>query len=242
MLVGYAIAGVLVPMGAPAGDSPSPWPLVAVCLLNSAVLTYLALRARFGGIRLAATLLVVLFGMMTFMAQIESAFFLDEKIPDGMLGRIFAMGAIVSLVVAPPAVLVFGRFRERVSAARVDGARLKLPRADWAWKIALISLLYLVLYFGFGYFVAWLDPELRAYYGGADPSGFLPHMAQVAADSPWLLAFQVVRSWLWTLLAVPMVLQIRHGWVEPALAVGCAFAILMNAQLLLPNPDRKSVV
>ena len=63
-------------------------PLLMVCLLETAILTYLILRSRWTGWRLAAAVFFVFYGVTTFMPQIESAVFLT-RLPPGFLPRLF---------------------------------------------------------------------------------------------------------------------------------------------------------
>jgi hypothetical protein len=111
-----------------------------------------------------------------------------------------------------------------------------MPASEWSWKLGVIALVYVILYFTFGYFIAWRNPEVRAYYNGVDVGGFLPHMAMVVRETPWLIPFQIVRAILWTALALPVIRMMKGERLETALAVGLLFAVVMNAQLLLPNP------
>jgi hypothetical protein len=55
---------------------PGALPLLAVCFLETIVLTYLILRSHWTGWRLIAAVFFVFYGVTTFMAQIESAVFL----------------------------------------------------------------------------------------------------------------------------------------------------------------------
>ena len=49
--------------------------LLAVCFLDTLILAYIILRSRWAGWRLIATVFFVFYGVMTFIAQIESAVF-----------------------------------------------------------------------------------------------------------------------------------------------------------------------
>ena len=77
---------------------------------------------------------------------------------------------------------------------------------------------------------------MREYYGGVDEGGFLAQMATVLRSTPWLIPIQIVRAMCWVVLALPVVRSLKGQWQETALAVGLLFAVVMNAQLLLPNP------
>jgi hypothetical protein len=181
-----------------------------------------------------AALAFVLYGVMTFMPQIESAVFLT-RLPAGMLPRLFLMGALVAVPFSVLAVVVLGKGRSGPKDA-APGARLVMPIGEWAWKLAVIAVSYVILYFTFGYFIAWRDPVVRAYYNGTDEGSFFAHFRVVLRDTPWLVPFQILRALLWVGFALPVVRMLKGRWPETALAIALLFSVLMNSQLLLPNP------
>lgn len=219
---------------APESSGSAALSLVVVCVLDTIVLTHFILRSRWAGWRLTATVFLVLYGVSTFMPQIESAVFIT-RLPAGMLPRLFLMGILFAAPFSALAVLILGK-RKATDLDVAENSRLVMPRSEWAWKLAVIAVAYVILYFTFGYFIAWKNPAVREYYGGTDPGGFLAQMGTVVRDTPWLIPFQILRAMLWTLLALPVVRSLKGQWQETALSVGFLFAILMSALLLLPNP------
>jgi len=149
-------------------------PLLVVCFLETAVLTYLILRSRWSGWRLVAAIFLVFYGVTTFMSQIESAVFLTH-LPPGMLPRLFLMGALIAAPFSVLAVLILGK-RKAETVDTEPNSRLVMPAGEWAWKLVVIALAYVILYFTFGYFVAWRNPAVREYYGGIDPGSFVAQM------------------------------------------------------------------
>jgi hypothetical protein len=234
----FAVAGTIVTL--PAARLPteeaaaSAATLLAVCFLMAAVMTYIILRSRWAGWRLVATVFLVFYGVSTVMGQIESAVFIT-RLPPGALPRLFLLGALVAAPFAALAVVVLGK-RKASTADAEPNARLRMPASEWSWKLAVIALVYVILYFTFGYFVAWQHPEVRAYYDGVDSEGFSAHMAMVMRATPWLIPLQIARGALWTALALPVIRMMKGDRLETALAIGLLFAVVMNAQLLLPNP------
>ena len=208
--------------------------LLAVCLLNAAVMSYIILRSRWAGWRLVATIFVVFYGVMTVMGQIESAVFIT-RLPAGMLPRLFIMGALIAAPFSALAVVILGK-RKTEPADTQPNTRLLMRKGEWAWKLTVIAVVYVILYFTFGYFVAWRNPAVREYYGGIDEGRFLTHMGAVVRDTPWLVPLQIVRGLLWTAIALPVVRMMKGSWQEAALALALLFAVVMNSQLLLPNP------
>ena len=209
-------------------------PLLTVCFLQATVLSYLILRSRWTGWRLVATMFFVFYGVATFMPQIESAVF-PTRLPPGMLPRLFLMGALIAAPFSLLAVLVLGK-RRPTSADPRGNSRLIMPASEWAWKLVVIGLSYLFLYFTFGYFIAWRNPAVPEYYGGSDPGSYFAQMGSVLRDTPWLIPFQVVRAMLWVALALPVIRMLKGEWPETAVAIGVLFSVVMNALLLLPNP------
>jgi len=232
-----AVSAALIPPPseqlAPAEAGATLIALVAVSFLNTVVLTYLILRSRWAGWKLILTVFFVFYGVMTVMGQIETAFFVTS-LPPGMLSRLFLVGAIFAALFSSVAVLILGKGRaERMGDLR---NRLNMSIGEWAGKISIIVIAYLVLYFTFGYFIAWKSAAVRAYYGGTDPGSFLAQMRTVLRDTPLLLPLQVVRAILWTAIAVPVIRMMKGRWWEAGLAVALLFSVVMNSQLLLPNP------
>ena len=216
------------------GGAAAALPLLAVCLLETMVLTYLILRSRWGGWRLVVAVFFIFYGVTTFMPQIESAVFLT-RLPSGMLPRLFLMGALIAAPFSVLAVLILGKRKVEAIDAERD-SRLGLPPGEWAWKLPLIAIAYLILYFSFGYFIAWRQPAVQEYYGGTDPGSFLAQMGTVLRNTPWLIPFQIARAMCWVALALPVIQMLKGQRTETAVAIGLLFAVVMNAQLLLPNP------
>lgn len=205
--------------------------LLVVCVLNASVMAYIILRSRWSGWRLMLAVFVVYYGVTTFMGQIESAVFIT-RLPPGLLPRLFLAGAVVAALFSVLSVIVLGKRRGSGS----ESANLTMPPREWAWRLAVITVAYVILYFTFGYFIAWQNPAVREYYGGVDHGGFLAHMRFEASARPWLIPFQILRGLLWVVIALPVIYMMKGRRAEIALALGLLFAVVMNSQLLLPNP------
>jgi len=166
------------------------------------------------------------------MPQIETAFFVT--LPPSMLPRLFLSGAIITALVSSLAVLILGKRRSSPTESNRP-SRLDMPVGEWFGKLSLIVIAYLVIYFTFGYFIAWKSAAVRTYYGGSDPGSLLAQMRSVVRDTPLLLPLQAVRAILWTVIAVPVIRMMKGEWWEAGLAVALLFAVT-SSQLLLPNP------
>jgi hypothetical protein len=240
----FAVGGSV--LGQPAGSQQpaqagvAATALLVVCLLNTVVLSYIILGSRWSGWRLMATIFFVCYGVMTVMPQIESAVFLTH-LPPGMVPRLFLMGAVIAAPFSVLAVRMLGKRRAATADTELKPRRV-MPASEWIWKLAVIAIVYVILYFTFGYFIAWRNPAVRDHYGGIDPGGFFAQMKSVCARTPWLIPFQLLRAMLWVAFAWPVMRMMKGRWPATALALGLLFAVVMNAQLLLPNPYMPATV
>jgi len=207
--------------------------LVAVSLINAAVWIYVIRRSRWTGWKLIVTVLFVFYGVNTVMPQIETAYFIT-RLPPGMLPRLFLAGIIIAVVFAPLAVVILGKAKRRANETSRD-ARLHMPLRSWLAKLSLIVVAYLIIYFTFGYFIAWRNEAVRAYYNGTDPQNFITHIASLLRTEPLLFLLQGARALLWAAIAVPIIKMMHGEWWESGLAVALLFAV-MTSLLLLPNP------
>lgn len=208
--------------------------LLLVCFLQTVGVAYLILRSRSSGWRLIAAVFVVYYGVTTFMPQIESAVFLT-RLPAGVLPRLFLMGLLIAIPFSILAVVILGK-RKSSGQTTAASSRLMLPVSRWSWKLAIIAVAYVVLYFAFGYFIAWRSPAVREFYGGTDPGNFLSQMQTVVRDTPWLIPFQIFRGLCWAGIAVIIIRVLERDKLETALVLGYVFAVVMCAPLLLSNP------
>jgi hypothetical protein len=238
LFVCFAVAGGVVGFAGSAQASEqtgaSTLLLLAVCLLQVMVMTHLILRSRWTGWRLVAATFFIFYGVTTFMPQIESAVFLTH-LPRGTVPRLFLMGALIAAPFSVLAVLILGK-RKAVPRDTDGDTQLAMPASEWVWKLTVIAVVYVILYFTFGYFVAWRHPGVAEYYGGTDPGSFTAQMGTVLRNTPWLIPFQIARAMCWVALAVPVIRMLKGKWPETAVSIGLLFSVVMNAPLLLPNP------
>jgi hypothetical protein len=184
-------------------------------------------------------MIAVFFGVQTVMPQSESWLFqatsgMAAHLPSEMIPRIVLAGLVHACLWIPLAVWILGRGKSGgvddpgPPASRIAGLE--------SWKLPVAAIVYVFVYFLFGYYIAWRSPAVRAYYGGTDPGSFWVQFLGVLRDTPWLPLAQVVRGAAWALIGVAVLRSLRGSLVERALAIGALFGIVMTAGLLLPNP------
>ncbi len=194
--------------------------------VDAAVIMILVLRSRWRGWKLIGAVAFSLYGVMTFMAVIEAAYFgpaLGIK-PEWLPGM-FVSTIPAVLITVPLAVLILGKGK-RVEDAEPN-ERLMMPAGQWVWKMALIAFAYLILYSVFGQLVAWSNPALREMYGGGlDPEVFNPGK---------MILLQIVRSVLWVGFGAPVIRMLRGKPLSAALILGLLYALPMNIVHFTPN-------
>jgi hypothetical protein len=81
--------------------------LLAVCFLDTMVLAYIILRSRWSSWRLIVTVFYAFYGVMPFIAQIETLVF--HILPLGVLPRLILMCVLVAAPFSLLAVLILGK-------------------------------------------------------------------------------------------------------------------------------------
>ena len=207
---------------------------VLFCVLVAAVLSWMIARSALSAWPLVGAVFLAYFGLGTFMLQIESVVFLPRHLPPGFVNRLFAMGAAMGLVAAPAAVWIHRRFRPSPSEGRVPSGIPAAP-GEWTLRLAWLAAAYVALYFLAGYFIAYRNPDVVAYYDDANVGSFAAQMLKVWRTAPWLFALQVLRGILWVTCVIPFIVSFRGRPWELPLLVGCAFSVWL-VMLLVPNP------
>lgn len=248
MSVSFMVAAAVANPGAAATQSAQEaaqagLAVLVVSSINALVLAWPLARARWYGLKLMGACGLLLFGIQTFMSQIETLFFGGAfDISTAQMRSIIVMGLLTALLFAPFAVLVMGKWRAPGGLVE-PSPRLRLSWSGWTGRLLLLPAVYVALYFVFGYFIAWQSPDVRQLYAGStDILPFGEHLAQTVRTSPALFGFQYVRGLIWIGLAMPVLFLMRGRTGEKSLAIGLLFGLLLTTQLLIPNPYMPSAV
>lgn len=150
-----------------------------------------------------------------------------------MLLWLFLMGMPTAFVVFPLAVWLLGRGRAAKDLPLLSELAVSVRGPAIIWKLAALALVYIALYFGAGHFIAWQNPELRAFYG--QPGEALPFLAQIGQD-PLLILFQVLRALVWVVCVLPIIRRSRVSAWWTAILVGLFFSVPQNVVHVLASP------
>jgi len=213
--------------------------LLVVCLIDTVILTYFIKRSRLSGLRLMLVVALVFYGVKTFISMIEAWWFMDNLTPEEIPG-LFLMTVPMAVLFPPVAVWVLGKGKKQVDEA--PNTRLVMPIGQLVWKVALLSVvIYPLLFWTFGYYVAFSNPELVAFYGDTHPGSFLAQMSNVWAEDPLVFAFEILRGALWVALAAPVIRTTKGRVWEAGLIVVLLFTLVQNDVHLLPGAMPPSV-
>jgi hypothetical protein len=231
------LAGYVDPATFNADQALGPMPgLFATALSYALVFTWYANRTQLSGYRLAAVVFIVLFGVTFFMTQIETLYFLDSI----QMPYVLIFGQVLAGVfVGTGAGLLSSRYKKKLDAGASDARSgfNSLPLGDMLRRFTILSIVYTLFYYFFGYFIAWQFPALREYYSGSTAlTPFIPHMLGQVTGEPQLIVFQVFRGYLWAGIAymAAMNLPKAKAW-ERMVIVGLCMAIGASFPLLLPQ-------
>jgi len=210
--------------------------LLLIGIASTLIVAGLVLSSRWAGWRLAILLSLAYYGAVTFVMQIETWYFLSDLTVDKeLMPYLFLMGLPVAFLFVPLAVWILGKWRKQESAFSFKIP--SIPLLQWIWKLSLIAVVYVSLYWLAGYFIAWQNPELRAFYGSPGAiTPFWEHTADTLRTDPGLFPFQVVRSMIWTLCALPVIFGSKLNVYQTALLVALFFSIPQNIGHIMENP------
>lgn len=235
-ILGSLALGNLIP------DNPSEPGLVGglpgmifLGAINTILIIGLIVSSRWHGWRLAVVLALAYYGANTLLTQMETWYFLSHiTVSSQLLPRLFIMGLAVPLIFIPLAILICNQWKGTKEASL--NKTVEIPIVQIALKLVFIAIIYLVIYWLAGYYIAWQNPELRAFYGNPGPvTPFFTHTVDTFSHSPGLIFLQLFRGLLFAAIVWPV---IRGSSVKPWLTALLVASLLAAPHLghILQNP------
>ena len=230
----FIVSSGLVAAGAEPPPADQMSLIFAVTLLiafvNVVIATLIIRSSDWHGWKLAGAVALALYGAATFLSAIEAVYYapaLGSSYQDvaAILPTILLPNLITFAIFMPIAVRVLGKWRANDGA--VIGKRPFFSTQQWLIKLTTASIIYYLLYFTFGFFVAWSNPELQAMYSaGADNTLLMV----------WgVIPLQLFRGLLWVLFTLPIIRLTRLQPWQTALLVGVLCSLPMSVPLFMPN-------
>jgi hypothetical protein len=222
--------------------------IILVSFVDVIILSAIVLLTDWYGMKLVLGLTIAFFGVQTFIGQIEALAFLTPlaeyigggsvpilEMPADLILGMFVTGFILAVIVIPVTVVIFGRFRKKKQEISMK-ILPQLPLSEWLLKVAAVIVIYELLYFGFGYFVAWQSEAVRSFYQSESiSSGFFDQLATVVTQTPLLFLLQAVRAILWVLLVLPVIMMLKNKGIWGALVTALFVSLPMNIGHIIPN-------
>ena len=231
-----AISGMLPDVSSEPGLIAGNLGFLFFGIINTLLIIGLILSSRWHGWKLALSLGLAYYGAVTFLTQIEAWYFMSNITFDPkLLPHLFIMGLPIAFIYIPLAVLILGKGKTTHNLKPTSV--LNMPTKQLILKLIVIAILYILLYWFAGYYIAWQNADLRTFYGS--PGDILPfweHTAKTFNTDPGLFPFQAIRAMLWTLCAIPIIRGSKLNVWCTAILLGLFFTVPQISGLILENP------
>src|SRR5258706_13345334 len=193
-----------------------PLMLFVVLLIDFIGVVYLIKRIDLSGMRLFLAVVLVFWGLLTFMTQIETWYFREAMpaITDEVLLKLFLNPFITAVTFVPAGIWILGKWKQTHGH---QDHHLSL-KSRWKEVLAL-SVTYVFIYFLFGHYVAWQFAEVRTFYSGTpELLGFIEQFQHTLLIHNSILPFQLSRGFLWILFGLPVILYLKGNNTEKIVA------------------------
>lgn len=209
--------------------------MVILAIINTILIVGLIVTSKWNGWRLAAFLALAYYGAFTLITQVETWYFLtDISVSPKLLPRLFIMGLSIPIIYIPLAILICKKWKK--SYVAIENPYTIMPIKQFLLKLGFIAIIYLAIYWLAGYYIAWQNPELRAFYDNpGEITPFFTHTIATFSQTPSLILLQLVRGILFALILMPVIIGSNvKPWLTGLLS-GFLLAI-PHLGHILPNP------
>ena len=196
---------------------------------------FIVRNANFSGLKLFFFLLGTMFFVQQFMTQIETLLFgfafpvlKKSDVIMIMLAGLFPLAAVIPLMIK------FFKNSSTIPEKPEFSIKKLIP------KLAVIGLLYCIIYSLFGFFIAWRFEELRNFYTGLEET--LSFGNRIIGFEPILLIIQMIRGILFGIFIIPLRMIIvkskKTFIIGVCLVYLCTAAMLVAPNVLMPGMVR----
>ncbi len=191
---------------------------------------HIAKNSRCKGFNLYLAVIGTVFFVLSIMTQIETILF-GSAFKGLQIWDIWMMvvGEMISItLVGFLLTLILKRKAKENETQKIDIKK-------FVFYMVVNGLIYLVIYFVFGYFVAWQSEELRIFYSGSPVDvGFIAQMRNNIENSFMVLPIQFGRGMLFTISIIPL---LRMKWKHKYDYLVSVLAVFLCTAmgLIIPN-------
>ena len=239
------------PLGITLGDAitqSSPPPLVggvdpssvataflAVCIVNSFVISLLVWKTRFrdGAVKWMSLVLYV-WTVQFLLTQMETFFFVRGVVmSSAQIFSIVIAGAVMSLATVSSGTLIVVKM-DKTNPKQRFSFRVTRWNTLWLPLLALTVIVYPLIYFTFGYFVAWQSEAVRMFYTHSTAfDSFFVGMVKNITDGVYL--YQIFRASIWVMVSLPLIVMLHSKTFTQYILMG-ALSAVSSVLLFIPNP------
>ena len=195
---------------------------------------YIIRHSRLKGTKLFLNALLVVFGVQSFMMQIETIYFAYAFPALTRLDFFLIMlqGLPPLLAIVPISVKFFQNKNPDAGLPELYGTE---HVKNILIKLGIIGVVYTCVYMTFGYFVAWQFEELRIFYSGLPKKlSFAGQLANNMKNDPMIYPFQILRGILFGAFILPLKFTMAN---RKTFRISVCLVYLCTAMLLIiPNP------
>ena len=209
--------------------------LFLLCICNGIMVVWYTKRSHYTGKKLFINIMFLIFGIFSFMTQIETLYFNNSvKMPILMLLITVFTGAIISTFCGIFAVKIKNKLKGQIESNYVlnlDSIKKSIG------KFTVLAFIYMIFYFFFGYYIAWKFPVLRQFYtGSTDIIPYITHMQNQLHEDAFLVVFQIFRGFLWTFIGYMLLrgLAVKNK-IERYILMGLLLSVPLATPLFAPN-------
>jgi hypothetical protein len=211
----------IMKLAAASDSSQSMVMLILVRFILALIFAFILEKTCLRGFRLMGLMIWVVFGITTFMTQLETLIF-GSAFPALSTNDVYllVLNALVEdLMFVPIAVLIMGKWKSN------DQAMQPLFQKSHVFPAAILAVIYPVLYFFFGYFVAWQSSAVREFYA----------TTTITTAQPLLTFIQIGRGFLWVIAGLPLLVLFEKR-IDKIIASVLCFGLFPSIGLFFPNP------
>lgn len=173
--------------------------------------------------------LISLFTVGQFMTQIETLFFGSAFTVLNKTDTFFIMIAgLIPLLFTVPLAAKFFKIDENISFKTTFNTKKTIS------LLLMLGIIYMVIYFIFGYFIAWQCIDLRVFYSGSsDDAGFIGQLINNLNDNFIIYPFQICRGVLFSSFILPLLFLFKN---KKDFIIATTMVFLTTAiVLIIPN-------
>ena len=239
-IIAFMIASQLIQFGpdfalTPEEASQSASLLSSISFINSILIFCFFRKVKSTDYKFIFWFTFIWYGIGTVMSQIDTWYYIDAfpLLNNALVLNIFLMSFINTILVIPASFFIFSRKSNDFITIDIS----KVLNQNFLKYLLFISIVYVLLYFLAGYFIAWQFDAIRVHYTGSlEKLSFIDHTLQLVKREPYFFPFHILRGVLWFSFGIPLFMAISKRKKEYYIYSFFLFALLPTLQLFLPNP------